>query len=305
MPLFFFVSGFFVYSVTYTWTLYKRRMYNRLRMQLLPTIIFLAVFCIGFTEVTITESLADHFKSGYWFTFVAVELFFLYSPMFLFFSIRNFDTKKRSIYLTLYTATLLSVGFIGDRFLHWSSTAVWGILSLSDMFLYIPYFYLGIFFKMNNVQVLNFLNNKYFALACLVVFLSSLSLPMNFLVHIICAVTGIVIVHYFFWFLFRKKQVQESKLSHILEYVGTMTLEIYLLHYFIIEGLKWVPGLPILSSLKNTALEVPIYMLCSLGIICMCFAVVYLMKRIGIYDYAFPKTKKSLSTSTLSMNSSN
>lgn len=303
MPLFFFISGFFVYSVSYNWTLYKRRMYNRLRMQLFPTIIFWILFCVCFAEVTIVESLADHFKSGYWFTFVAVELFLLYSPMFLFFSTKNFGTKKRNIYLALYTAALLSIGFIGDRFLHWSSTAAWGVLSLSDMFLYIPYFYLGIFFRMNSTQVLNYLSNKYFVIACLILFVASLALSMNFLVHILCAVAGIVIIHYVFWAIFRKKRVQDSKFSHFLEYVGTMTLEIYLLHYFIIEGLKRLPGLTFFGSLKNTALEIPIYMLCSLGITSICLAIVYLMKRIGIYNFTFPKAKKILPSPTSSISS--
>ncbi|MBD5242477.1 MAG: acyltransferase family protein [Barnesiella sp.] len=295
MPLFFFVSGIFVYSVTYSWAKYKRQIYNRVYTQFVPTLIFWLLFCLTFTEVTIGESLKDHFKSGYWFTFVAVELFMLYSPMFLLFSSKNFGLKKRNWVLAAFTLLLLSVGFVGDRFLGWNKTSLWGILSLSDLFLYIPYFYLGIFFKMNSDKVLNIMSNKYFVIACLIVFISSLSLPMNFLIHLVCAIAAIVIVHYIFWSLFRKSEVRDSKFAHYLEYIGTMTLEIYLLHYFVIESIKLLPGGGLqMESLKNTVMEFPVYMLCSIIIILCCFAIVYLIKAARLYNIVFPKTRKSM-----------
>lgn len=302
MPLFFFISGFFVYSATYSWSLYKRRLSNRLRSQLFSTIVFWLLFCIGFSDVTVAESTKDHFKSGYWFTFVAVEFFLLYSPVFVLFTIKNFSDKARNIFLAVYTAVLLSIGFVGDRYLNFKATDIWGILSLSDLFLYLPYFYLGIFFKMNSGQLMKVLSNKYMFVSCLIVFFASLSIPMNFIVHIICAVAAIVVVHFVFMRLSMQHRAQNSKISHYLEYIGTMTLEIYLLHYFIIEGIKFLPGVSNLESLKNTPMELPVYMLFSAAIISACLALVYIMKKFGLYNYAFPKARRSIQLSTVTIN---
>lgn len=40
MPLFFFISGFFMYSVEYNFSLVLRRLKNRILKQLFPTIVF-------------------------------------------------------------------------------------------------------------------------------------------------------------------------------------------------------------------------------------------------------------------------
>ena len=290
MPLFFFISGYFVYSVNYTKNLYRRRLANRLKSQLWPTIIFWALFCIGFCNSNFSQSLQDHFKSGYWFTFVAVELFCIFSPLFLFFTWKNSSIRQRNMILLGFSALLLTTAIVGSKILGWETTKLWGFLSFSDMFLYMPYFTLGILFKINNDRILKIITNKIFVLASFIAFIALLSIPMNALVHIGCAVAGISIIHYLFWKIFQYKSILESRISYLLQYIGTLTLEIYLLHYFIIEALKIVPDINILTGLKNTLFEFPVYLILSSIIICGCLGCLYLFKILRLNRFLFPKS---------------
>lgn len=290
MPLFFFISGFFVYSANYTRALYQRRLANRLKSQLWPTVIFWALFCLGFCDSNFSQSLQDHFKSGYWFTFVAVELFCIFSPLFLLFTWKDSTIKQRNMILLSFSVLLLALSVIGSKLLGWGTTRLWGILSFSDMFLYMPYFVLGILFKINNDCIMKIITNKFFVIACLIIFFSLLYIPMNALVHIGCAIAGISIIHYLFWRIFQYKSILESRISYLLQYIGTLTLEIYLLHYFIIEALKIIPNINILTGLKNTLFEFPIYLILSSIIIYCCLGCSYLFKILHLNKYLFPKS---------------
>ena len=73
MPLFFFISGFFVYSSTYTSGLLKQRSKNRLLRQLYPTLLIGAIFCTFFYDANFIGMWYNQNKGGYWFTIVAVE----------------------------------------------------------------------------------------------------------------------------------------------------------------------------------------------------------------------------------------
>ncbi len=292
MPLFFFISGIFAYSATYGYDLWKRRLKNRLLSQFLPTVIFWFLFWLTYSEMALHDSLYDHFKDGYWFTFVAVEMFLLVTPIFIFFTQKNLTLRSRNILLSLYIGLITSCAILADKILGCGSHSFWNLLSLGDLFLYLPYFYIGIMLKMNQNYAMKFLTSKWVAITSLIIFVSTFRLPMNFILHFLVAIAGIITLYYTVFRIFQVS-IAESKISKALQSIGTMTLEIYLLHYFVIFSCKSLPYLEYISSLRNTIFEFPIFLLLSLLIIGGCYVLVFIFKYLGVKEYLFPKMSKA------------
>lgn len=83
MPLFFFISGFFSYSTKVAWSLQTlgSLTLKKLRIQMLPTVIFFSLFVVVFRPhfwEGCLEFLHKDTKGGYWFTYILLLMFVLY-----------------------------------------------------------------------------------------------------------------------------------------------------------------------------------------------------------------------------------
>ena len=80
MPLFFFISGFLAYKASRVWNAKTLRELSlkKMRVQLIPTIVFFLLFLaiIPTTpfEASLAEALASSMKAGYWFTLVLLYM---------------------------------------------------------------------------------------------------------------------------------------------------------------------------------------------------------------------------------------
>lgn len=108
MSLFFFISGFFLYSNNYTLQLFKKRSKNRLIKQLYPTIIIALIYCAICLDISPLAMCFKSLKCGYWFTIVSVDLFFIGATL-LYFCNSIKLSKKYQILLLLLVG---SAGFI-------------------------------------------------------------------------------------------------------------------------------------------------------------------------------------------------
>ncbi len=97
MPLFFFISGFFTYSISYSIPVFKRRTRNRLLRQLYPTIILMFIMCSIWPNRSYIDFITDEFKGGFWFTIVSVEVFLITAPFLVLFYQKNFSAKVRNL----------------------------------------------------------------------------------------------------------------------------------------------------------------------------------------------------------------
>ena len=84
MPLFFFVSGFLAYKSRYIWNWVGTRamLLKKLRVQLVPTIVFMAAYVAMMRKPPFWAALGRAWtaetKAGYWFTIVLLEMFIIY-----------------------------------------------------------------------------------------------------------------------------------------------------------------------------------------------------------------------------------
>lgn len=82
-----------------------------------------------------------------------------------------------------------------------------------------------------------------------------------------------------------------KKVVESLAYIGTLTLEIYLLHYIIIHYIKisWPELILIGKKACNTLIEFPLYLSISIIIAAICITLVEFLKFCKIYALVFPK----------------
>ena len=84
MPLFFFVSGFLAYKANFSWTVPNalKLTWKKLKVQVVPTAVFLCIFVIfkmkGDFSDNLLRLLASPTKGGYWFTLVLLQMFIIY-----------------------------------------------------------------------------------------------------------------------------------------------------------------------------------------------------------------------------------
>ncbi|MBR6745856.1 MAG: acyltransferase [Muribaculaceae bacterium] len=304
MPLFFFIAGFFLYTDNYSKELFKRRSINRLARQLYPTIIFWALFSLAFIPETWPDSWLTKYKGGYWFTYVSVEMFFIIAPLLLVLSLQN-CSKRVTILAMIAVCTIVEVIFyvtsLTDYYI--LPDAVYGFLSWELVAVYLPYVILGIVAKMYIDKFNQICQSVKWAVALIAIFIATYIYRETLseyqviekIVPYVLAFSGIIICNIIFSFLYRFTFVAESRIMRGLTFIGTSTLEIYLLHYFIVFGIKSISDLTtageMLDSICNTVFELPVYIVLSVIVAEICLFAVYQLKNTGIYRFLFPEAK--------------
>ena len=146
MPLFFFISGFFLYSDKYTPRLFLKRAKNRIAKQLYPTILVALVYCFTCLDVSLVDLCYDPSKGGYWFTIVSVELFFIGASLLTFFNRMNLSKKYQILILFFTGIAGFLISAIGSKYdLYY--TPMCQLLSLYKVCYYILFFFAGAMFK--------------------------------------------------------------------------------------------------------------------------------------------------------------
>lgn len=288
MPLFFFISGFFVYG-TYNFGVLKRRVYNRLLCQLYPTIIFFGIFVFFFYEARYTPALLHLEKRGYWFTLAAVEFFFLSLPILYFLSSEKYIPRKwHNATLILFGGVaLLLINYLKGRLGFYGA-----ILGLEHVSRYFVYFIGGMLLKRNFDFLLPYITNIYAAIIGIALFYASYNYGAGFLSPFITGFSAILVIHYIVYKLFKYKSVSSSKISRCLQLVGTMTLEIYLLHYFVIYSVRLFTGTDWLAYHINQPWEFVFVLALSVCVALVCLGAVKLFKTLRIYHLIFPQVRK-------------
>lgn len=289
MPLFFFISGFFVYSENYNFKLFGRRSKNRLLCQLYPTAVVFAVYILLFYEGRFERAVFSATKYGYWFTLSAVEFFFLTVPLLMGLSASTrLRPWVRNVAIVSY-GVLIRVLF---QYLHSRAGNIDSLFGLEYILNYYVYFLGGVLLKMNFDRVLTVMTNKYFVLTCVAIFCVLFNWKDDVTVRFIEGFTAIVVLHYVAVMLFKRDRFAASKVSRGLQYIGTMTLEIYLLHFIVFSGIKKWVGSEWIAPHINKPWEFVVVITLSAGIALICLSIVYLLKKIRVYRFIFPSLKR-------------
>lgn len=255
MPLFFFISGFVFYKSSRVWDKQSIKEFfkKKLCVQVVSPLIFFCLFIYLF-DFPLILSCFDVNKLGFWFTFALFEYFILYVLCCKFSSVFGLSSKGQDILLITVSVIILLLlnDHITSRF---STYSLFNLLSVAKINLFI-FFVFGTLAKKYFEKFEEMLDNTNCVLYAIVVFVlltvfrEFLLLPgVNLITVTMKGIAGVIITFAFF----RRHQnffAQNNIIGAAMQGVGRRTLDIYLLHYFVLP--RGIMGIP--EFLTNTSL---------------------------------------------------
>ena len=244
MPCFFFISGWLFEQVGRQWNSASIRntIRHKFMVQIIPTLIFLLLLApppLLFSRLGMT-------KGGYWFTFALFEFFVL-----CIFSERCLK-KWGGVFALVISVSAYCYDVYYNRFFrdYGLMTDLMGFLSFATWRYYL-FFYIGTWVKNHFDTFIARTNKVWVMLVAVIVFILIALNPQSedvFLQYLIFSIGGILGMTLVFT-AFRCFSSVVSRISP-LKYIGTRTLDIYLLHYFFLPRflLQYAPQLSVYDS---------------------------------------------------------
>ena len=274
LPCFFFISGWLFEPIAQR--PFKTVARHKMMVQLLPTFIFLLLLApppFFFHQL-------GTLKGGYWFTFVLFEFFILYMLI-----VRL--GKKWSPWVAL----MITIGsFCCSSYYHSlqvSATGIqlWGINILGflsvTLWRFFLFFYIGTWVRRHFDSFIRWTNRPVVFLLITVIFFIVASTPhfanmwFEMLRFYIGGITGMWMV--FTIFRLSASWLMKLRLSKPLQYVGTRTLDIYLLHFFFLP--RFLEAYTDqLKAFDSQFLEFIVIMGVSLVILALCLLASYVIR---------------------------
>ena len=264
MPLFFFISGFVLFKDGVVWnTRHIIRFFKKkIPVQLISPFLFFAAL-LFVSNIPLYDGLMDKHKAGYWFTLVLLEFFVIYAAI-------KWCVRDRKWASVILVATGLTLYYFCWPQLSSGNQTVdnaFSLLSVQQWRFFI-FFVLGTLTREHFDTVQRWLDNKWLLPVCIVFYLMVNAfgdmLPVKAVpVRLMLSITGLVVVFSFFR-IHQSTFSRETRLGRTMQYVGRRTLDIYLIHYFLIpKGLSYFTlftdhPMPIIEAFTSSVIAIVI-----------------------------------------------
>ena len=281
LPCFFMLSGWLFEPASRNSILTVAR--HKAMVQLLPTFIFLLLLA---PPPEFFHQLGA-MKGGYWFTFVLFEFFILYMVI----------VRIGKPWTPILAIAITIASFFYARYYDSikSSSEGWqlmlidvlGFLSVTTWRLFL-FFYIGAWMRRHFDAFIRWTNKPVVILLICAVFffIASTShkdnLWFEMFRYYVGGITGMIMIFILFRLLYTSPIIHlPSSIFHypssILKYVGTRTLDIYLLHYFFLPRFLMAYA-PQLQAYDSRLIEFVVIMVISLIILVLCLITSYIIR---------------------------
>ena len=275
LPCFFFISGWLFEKVERSWNneTVRQTIKHKFMVQIVPTFIFLLLLApppLFFSRLGAT-------KGGYWFTFALFEFFLLciFSERYL--------KKWGGVFALVISASAFCYDIFYNRLVHvlniqWI-TDVLGFMSFMT-WRYFLFFYIGTWVKRHFELFVRWTNKPVVIVCVLMGFVSIAMIPhsddavMEYLIFALGGVLGLTMVFTVFRLLYTLPLTFRFS---PLQYIGSRTLDIYLLHYFFLPRYL-LPYGEQLRAYDSKVLEVVVALLLALVVVIICLLVSYIIR---------------------------
>ena len=290
MPLFFFVSGFLAYKASFAWTIPNalKLTWKKLKVQVIPALVFMGLFVIFKMKGDIADNfmrlLASPTKGGYWFTWVLLQMFIIYyvccyvgKSLSLRKGVLLFAGWAASVfaYETLYLPKVFT--YHEDTFFAYSS--------LVQTIRYMQFFLLGNIIRRYWHQAERLFDTSWFfplvvtlaVVCCADIFqLHTLkkvwvNLPRTTAMYALLLIVVMFFRHYQAWF------EEGKRTGRFLSFIGTRTLDIYLLHFLLLPKMPQV-GAWLNANQPNFLLSIVLSVSVALVVIAFCLLASQLLR---------------------------
>ena len=285
MPLFFFVSGFLAYKADFQWTLPNalRLTWKKIKIQVVPALVFLCVFIVLKRNEfwnTFEACMKLPTKGGYWFTWVLLHMFVIYYVVCLVAKKRNWPIwvlwlASVFVYTTVYMPKYFT--YHKDLFFQYSS--------LIETMKFMQFFLIGNLAHRYWTKLQRLFDTAWFFpivvtlafVCCADIFrwhtlrLMWTNLPRTLAMYALLCIVVMFFRHYQQWF------TQEKRTGQALQYIGTRTLDVYLLHYILLPKLPMV-GQWLNAHQPNFVVDIVLSLSVAMVVIAFCLLVSNLLR---------------------------
>ncbi len=270
MPMFFFISGFVMYKagVEWNWQHIVQFFKKKIPVQLISPFIFFLLF-LHVAGTSLYDGIMDKTKAGYWFTLVLLEYYVFYAAV-------RFVVRSRWTSWILLAMGLFMYSVCWPTMTVHNQTADNALALISaHQWRFFLFFVLGTFTKQHFGKVEQLLDSKWLLPVCIVIFFginfSGDVLPITAVpVKGLLALTGLVIMFSFF----RNNQAWFSchtRLGRTMQYVGRHTLDIYLIHFFLLP--RYLSEFTVFKDYPMPVIEFALSSLIAIIIIAICLLI--------------------------------
>lgn len=294
LPLFFFLSGFLMFKKDRVqgpgpiWPYIARKA----RELLMPAVIFVTLFALwkgrSFNSIILSQ-----FKGGYWFTFFLFFFIFLYSL--LSYPLRKCDEKKlTSIILIVSFLIGLAPTAIDILLPEWPEKVFLKVISYQQ-FKHFVFFAFGAWIRVRFTQITHLAKAGIWRLVLvatpfLMLLLHHFHIPrVDFITEWIFSLSGITLIFLIFKEL--SIYIENTKAGRSLAFIGRRSLDIYLLHFFILPSLHPL-GL-FFTETGNQVLEITLVSGIVIIIVAICILISHILRQSDILaELLFGKADK-------------
>ena len=270
VPLFFFISGLFV-PLEITPPISIKKIGKRLHSILLPTFLIGGLYAM-LNHISFMDMLQDKFKAGYWFTVTLFEFFVIIDML------RLMACKSQRLFFVLLIGACflcygLSVPTVQRMY---GDIVIAHILGIAQ-WKYFIFFVLGMFVKHNAKTIYSDRGGAAIVMAFLMVYAANAigNFQLNGLlynINLLLKEISIVLLAYYVFYTYRSKLSSQTRMGRWLSKIGTYTLEIYLIHYFVLP--RNLNLLVDYSDLERNSLIAFLFLLVvTLGVVVVIYAV--------------------------------
>ena len=250
MPLFFFISGYVAYNTSLPT---KVQFKSKFISLILPMLFFGILYTYLISRKNLTLFILDSAKIGYWFTLVLFEMYMIYYLVKLLSAKLISKYKSFWVWILFLISMIAYIGKYPMRVID-SLDYIGGIFSLHYTMNFLQFFVLGILFMHYKGFIEKFINKfckslyviislitiSFIGAYCKYSFLDPMITDIGGFTKIISMLTGTfcsylaVIAVFLIFNKYSGYISQNKKKVRWLVNLGTKTLDVYLLHYFII-----------------------------------------------------------------------
>ena len=274
LPCFFMLSGWLFEPVAQRPFVANVR--HKFMVQILPTFIFLLLLA---PPPEFFQQLGA-LKGGYWFTFVLFEFFILYMLI-----VRTGKRWRPWLALAITLASFVYARYYND--IHASAVGGWvlvvdalGFMSVA-LWRYFLFFYIGTWMRRRFDEFVSWTSKPIVWMPMALIFFAVASTPhidnicYEMLRFYVGGITGMWMI--FTCFRLSASWLQKIRLSKPLQYVGTRTLDIYLIHYFFLPRFL-MPYADQLRAYDNQLLEFLVVMVIAMVVLSLSLLASYVIR---------------------------
>lgn len=278
MPTFFFISGFLAYKASAVWTgqYLGQMLWKKVKVQLIPTIVFLTAFLMLMHRKfwpALEAALASPTKAGYWFCWGLLQMFVIY--YLISYVLERLRVRSVWPWLVVWLAALgVYATLYMPSWFHWHKGAFWQYSSLVRTAEYFQFFIFGTLAHRYWKPLCRLMDSRwFFPVLMAVTFYCTVenyhwhhfrrqwaNLPRTIDIYALVMLLLMFFRYYAEWF------TKERWVGRSLQYIGVRTLDVYLIHFFFLPHLPMI-GAWLKGAGRNFVLETSITMAMSLLVI--------------------------------------